>query len=197
LNTERAEWNLRGNSWEWTIPSERMKGKLAHLVPVTADLRSLVYDACPKQQGQFLFSHNSGESPMRMSEKMKEKLDAEMLNVLRELTVERDEDPTKVKLGHFVNHDIRRTVRSRLSRIKGISLEAKEALLARVKPSIQQVYDVYDYLDEKREAMELWAAELRKIVEPPPATGVEPPPSATDVEPTPAANVVQMRKVAV
>lgn len=91
LNTERAEWNLRGNSWERTIPSERMKGKLAHLVPVTADLRSLVYDACPKQQGQFLFSHNSGESPMRLSEKMKEKLDAEMLNVLRELAVEREQ----------------------------------------------------------------------------------------------------------
>lgn len=68
-----------------------MKGKLAHLVPVTADLRSLVYDACPKQQGQFLFSHNSGESPMRLSEKMKEKLDAEMLNVLRELAVEREQ----------------------------------------------------------------------------------------------------------
>jgi integrase len=171
LNTDRAEWNLRGNSWQWTIPAERMKGKLAHLVPVTADLRSLVFDACPKQ-GQFLFSHNGGESPMRLGENMKKALKAEMLNVLREIAVERDEDPTKVKLAHFHNHDIRRTVRSRLSRIKGISLEAKEAMLAHVKPGIQRVYDVYDYFDEKREALELWAAELHRIVEPPPANVV-------------------------
>jgi integrase len=172
LNTDRAEWNLRGNSWQWTIPGERMKGKLPHLVPVTADLRSLVFDACPKQQGQFLFSRNNGESPMRLSEHMQEALKAEMLSVLREIAVERDEDPTKVKLAHFHNHDIRRTVRSRLSRIKGISLEAKEAMLAHVKPGIQRVYDVYDYFDEKREALELWAAELRRIVEPKPANVV-------------------------
>jgi integrase len=63
-NTSRPEWNLRGNSWEWTIPAERMKGKLAHVVPVTADLRE-IYDACPKR-GKFLFSFDDGETAMRI-----------------------------------------------------------------------------------------------------------------------------------
>jgi integrase len=166
LNTDRGEWNLRSNSWEWTIPAARMKGKIAHVLPVTADLRE-VYDACPKG-GKFLFSRNGGESPMSLSESMKEQLDAEMLRVLREIAVERGDDPEDVELAHFTNHDVRRTVRSRLSRIKGISLEAKEAMLAHVKPGIQRVYDVYEYFDEKREAMELWAAALRVIVDPPP-----------------------------
>jgi integrase len=67
---------------------------------------------------------------------------------------------------HWTNHDIRRTVRSRMSRLKGISLETREAILAHVKPGIQRVYDVYEYFDEKREALELWAAKLREIVEP-------------------------------
>jgi integrase len=166
LNTDRTEWNLRSNSWEWTIPAVRMKGKLAHVVPVTADLHELVYEACPR--GKFLFSYDEGEKPMRLSVDMKTQLDAEMIRVLREIAVERGDDPEDVVLAHFTNHDIRRTVRSRLSRIKGISVEAKEAMLAHVKPNIQRVYDTYEYLSEKREAMELWAARLREITTPPP-----------------------------
>jgi integrase len=165
LNTDRTEWNLRGNSWEWTIPAARMKGKLAHVVPVTADLYELVYDACASR-GKFLFSYDGGAKPMQLSGDMKEQLDAGMIKVLREFAIERGEDPEVVVLAHFTNHDIRRTVRSRLSRIKGISVEAKEAMLAHVKPNIQRVYDVYEYYDEKREALELWAARLREIVGP-------------------------------
>jgi hypothetical protein len=55
-----------------------------------------------------------------------------------------------------------------MSRLKGISLEAREAVLAHVKPGIQRVYDVYEYFDEKREALTLWGGKLREIVEPPP-----------------------------
>ncbi|MBR1154824.1 site-specific integrase [Bradyrhizobium sp. JYMT SZCCT0428] len=166
LNTDRSEWNLRTNSWEWTIPASRMKGKLHHVVPVTAVLHELVYEACPKR-GRFLFSYSGGETPMRLSEDMKNQLNAEMIKVLREFAIERGEDHEAVVLAHFTNHDIRRTVRSRLSRIKGISVEVKEAMLAHVKPNIQRVYDVYEYFDEKREALELWAAKLREIARPP------------------------------
>jgi hypothetical protein len=35
------------------------------------------------------------------------------------------------------------------------------------------VYDLHDYLDEKREALELWAARLREIVEPRPRNVVK------------------------
>lgn len=164
-NTERAEWHLHGNDWMLLIPAERMKGKIAHAVPVTADLRA-IYDACPKQ-GQFLFSFNGGNSPMAVAKNVKEKIDAEMLTVLREIAVERGDDPAGVKLAHWTNHDIRRTVRSRLSRIKGIDLETREAILAHVKPGMQRVYDVHDYFDEKREALQLWAAAVRLIVDPP------------------------------
>jgi integrase len=167
LNTDRAEWNLRSNAWEWTIPASRMKGKLAHVVPVTADLHELVYEACPKR-GKFLFSYKGGEKPMRLSVDMKAQLDAEIVKVLREIAVECGADPENVVLPPFTNHDIRRTVRSRLSRIRGISLEAKESMLAHVRPNIQRVYDTYEYFDEKREAMELWAARLREIAAPPP-----------------------------
>jgi integrase len=95
-----------------------------------------------------------------------------MLKVLREIAVERGESPDDAELAHWVNHDIRRTVRSRLSRLKGIDLETREAILAHAKPSLQRVYDQYEYLDEKREALELWASVLKRIVEPPPSNVV-------------------------
>jgi hypothetical protein len=49
-----------------------------------------------------------------------------------------------------------------------VTEEAREAVLAHARPGIKGTYDLYDYLDEKREALELWAARLREIVSPPP-----------------------------
>jgi len=41
-------------------------------------------------------------------------------------------------------------------------------VLAHARPGIKGTYDLYDYLDEKREALELWAARLREIIKPQP-----------------------------
>jgi hypothetical protein len=44
--------------------------------------------------------------------------------------------------------------------------EVREAVLAHVRPGIKSTYDLYDYLDEKRDALEQWGRRLRAIVEP-------------------------------
>jgi len=159
--TERTEWDLHAGVW--TIPAERMKGNIAHAVPITPELRQL-YESCPKK-GRFLFSFTEGETPVMMSGRVKEKLDAEMLDIMRTFASERGDDPESVVLSHWVNHDVRRTVRSQFSRLR-IPEEVREAILAHAKPGIKGVYDVYEYLDEKREGLELWAGKLRQIVEP-------------------------------
>ena len=82
-----------------------------------------------------------------------------------------EEDAGRVALQPWTNHDIRRSVRSQLSRLK-IPEEVREAVLAHVRPGIRKVYDVHDYLDEKREALRLWGARLRSIVTLPPANVV-------------------------
>jgi hypothetical protein len=160
----------------WTIPAARMKGKNGkarpHVVPLTDDMLAIL-DRLPKfKTGDYLFSTTFGASPVWMSDKVKKRIDARMLRTLRALARRRGDDPAKVELAHWTNHDIRRTVRSGLSRLK-ISEEAREAVMAHVRPGIKGTYDLYDYLDEKREALELWAARLRSIVEPPPANVVE------------------------
>jgi integrase len=156
----------------WTIPPERMKGKNGkarpHVVPLTDDILALL-ETLPrfKTGGDYLFSTSFGASPVWMSDKVKKRIDQRMLRTLRALARRRGDDPAKVKLARWKNHDIRRTVRSGLSRLK-VSEEAREAVMAHTRPGIKGVYDLYGYLDEKREALELWSARVRAIVTPQP-----------------------------
>ncbi|WP_027523243.1 site-specific integrase [Bradyrhizobium sp. Ec3.3] len=158
----------------WVIPAARMKGKdggkkqaRPHAVPLTRDILAIIDDLPKFKGGKYLFSTTAGETSVWMGTKYKQRLDARMLRTLRALAKIRGDDHKQVALLPFVNHDIRRTVRSGLSRLK-VTEEAREAVLAHVRPGIKGVYDLHDYLDEKREALELWAARLRDITQPPP-----------------------------
>lgn len=158
----------------WVIPAERMKGKnagkkqaRAHAVPLTADLLAVMDDLPRFNGGRYLFSATIGVSAVWMGTTPKARLDRRMLRTLRAMARTRGEDYRAVELPHFVQHDVRRTVRSHLSRLK-ITEEVREALLAHARPGIKKVYDIHDYLDEKREALELWAARLRTMTSPKP-----------------------------
>lgn len=48
----------------------------------------------------------------------------------------------------------------------------RELVIGHTKPGLHKVYDQLAYLEEKRQALDLWAARLRSIVEPPPANVV-------------------------
>jgi integrase len=160
----------------WVIPAGRMKGKesraRAHAVPLTDEMLAIL-EALPRfKSGEHLFSTTHGRVPVWMSNKIKAKLDARIVLTLRAIARTRREDPARVTLAPWVNHDLRRVVRSGLSRLR-IASEVAEAVLAHVRPGIQGVYDQHEYLDEKREALELWAGRLRDIVTPPPANVVK------------------------
>jgi integrase len=88
----------------------------------------------PRFKGRYLFSTTHGESPTHMSSKVKDRINELMVDELRKLAEQRGDDPSKLKLASSTNHDIRRTVRARLSRLK-IAEEAREAVLAHVKRS--------------------------------------------------------------
>src|SRR5262245_50394246 len=81
-------------------------------------------------------------------------------------------DADKVTLAPWVNHDLRRVVRAGMSRLR-IATEVAESVLAHVRPGIQGTYDVHDYVDEKRSALEVWSAHLRELTQPPPANVVK------------------------
>jgi integrase len=162
---------------EWTIPAARMSAKgrdpepRPHLVPITDEIADII-EGLPKfKSGKHLFSTTFGKKAVHVGDKVKQHVDARMLRTLRALAKRRGDDPNEVELAAWVNHDIRRTVRTNLSRLR-CTEEAREAVMAHVRSGIKGVYDLHDYRDEKREALELWAGRLRSIVEAPPTNVV-------------------------
>ena len=115
-----------------------------------------VIDTLPRfEGGKFLFSSQNGVRPIKAEyfSAPKIKLDGLMQQILGN------------KLPDWTNHDIRRTVRTKLSALR-IPEEVREAVLAHARPGIKGHYDYHRYLDEKRDALTQWAARLRSIVAP-------------------------------
>jgi hypothetical protein len=94
---------------------------------------------------------------------MKAIIDRRMLRTLRAMARSRGEDHHAVELAAWVNHDLRRTVRSGLSELR-VKHEVAEAVLAHRPPGIVATYNLHQYEDEKREALQAWAQKIADIV---------------------------------
>jgi integrase len=141
----------------WTIPAARMKGKNGkarpHSVPLTAEMLK-VLQALPRfTAGPFLFSTSFGKSPVWVGDKAKGRVDARMLRTIKAMTRKRGDDQSLVTLPHWKNHDLRRTVRSRLSELR-VNSDVAEAVLAHVRPGIIGTYDKYGFFEEKKNALD-------------------------------------------
>jgi integrase len=68
----------------------------------------------------------------------------------------------RVGVDAFTVHDLRRTGRTGLARLK-VSRDIAERVLNHARDKIEDTYDVFDYLDEKRVALSLWGDYLREL----------------------------------
>jgi integrase len=133
LNEAAAiSWSeISGNTL--VIPAARMKGREGkardHLVPLTQAMQEIIASVPRYRGAQFLFSLKAGKSPVTMTGPMKRDLDRRMLLTLRALARRRGEDHHSVELPDWVNHDLRRTVRTGLSKLK-FPRDVAEAVLA-------------------------------------------------------------------
>ena len=136
----------------WVIPRDRMKSGRAHAVPLSETAMEII-GRLPRT-GAFLFpGRRSGvEVPIGNFGGIKHKAD----ELIREGGHE---------LARWTLHDLRRSCRSNLSRLR-VPSEVAEAVLAHVSPGVVGTYDRHSYLDEKREALEQWAGLLRDILDP-------------------------------
>jgi integrase len=149
----------------WTIPAARMKAEAAHVVPLSDDVIALLESLPRFKKGDHLFSTTFGAKPVNGFSKAKYRVDARMLRSWRALGHIKGEDRRKATIEPWVNHDLRRAMRTGLSALPVPDL-VRELVIAHTKPGLHKVYDQYAYLDEKRRALDLWAARLRGIVEP-------------------------------
>jgi integrase len=153
----------------WTIPAERMKANAAHAVPLSDEAMQILDGLPAFRPLHHLFSMTFGAKPVNGFAKAKDRLDKEMAKRL----------PGKPE--PFVVHDIRRTVRTHLSALP-VTDVVKELVIGHTQKGLHKVYDLHAYVDEKRRALDLWAARVRDIVEPLPNNVITMPVNASSVE---------------
>jgi integrase len=149
----------------WIIPAARMKSDAAHVVPLTDEAVALLTSLPRFNKGDCLFSTTFGAKPVNGFSKAKKRLDQHMLRSWRALGRAHGENRRAARIEPWVIHDIRRTMRTGLSALPVPDL-VRELVIAHARPGLHKVYDQHAYLDEKRRALELWVARLRRIVEP-------------------------------
>ena len=151
LNTD---W-LDREAWTVTVPPLHYKTDRQHTYPLSAPAIAIVkelpsYKALPEKldKAYFLFPTDKGDKPINGFSKSKQQLDAK----IEELAKKAGLPP----LEPWTVHDIRRSVKTGMSRL-GVPHLHSEQVLGHVLPGIGGVYDVHDYMPEKRTALDLWA----------------------------------------
>lgn len=163
-----AKWNEFSDGGKlWNIPEERSKTGVAITIPLpsvaTDWLQELHMRACGSE---YVF-------PARRASKRRGYISDDTLNhalaKLFGLKVRPGEPPAN-KLGeagieHFTIHDLRRTCRSLLAGA-GVAGHVAERCLNHKLKGVEGIYDRYDYLDERREALQKIADQLTPIINP-------------------------------
>jgi integrase len=139
-----------------TISAGRMKAKAGHSVPLTPAAVEMLRGLPRFARGDYVFSGMAGDRPFSGFSKAKARLDR-----------------ATGKIAPYTLHDLRRTVRTRLSEL-GVAPFVAELVLAHKQQGVAKVYDLHRYDAEKRAALEKWEAKLLAILAP------EPEPAGTD-----------------
>ena len=142
-----SEIDLEGKLW--TIPKDRSKSKREHIVPLSGPALTVLNEPPLFGDGAFVFTTTSGRRPVSGFSKAKA----------------RANDLSEVEKWRL--HDLRRTVRTEMARL-GIPEVVGERVLNHLPQGLTKTYNVYEYLDEKQDALAQWGQELINIIEPPP-----------------------------
>jgi integrase len=138
----------------FTVPPERFKSDRTHIVPLSDQALAILRQLPRFASGDYVFTTTAGKKPVDGFSKAKLKLNGAIQAILGE-----------TKLEPWTIHDLRRTVRTRLSELR-IQPIVAEAVIGHSLPGLLGVYDQHAYLEEKRDALQRWADHLGKIIAP-------------------------------
>jgi integrase len=158
----------------WTLPANRAKNGVTHDVPLSAATVDLLDEVAARvaqtpdrskwpRKGFVLTT--TGEKPVRGYSAAKSRLDKLTAEVVRK--VEGDE---AAAIAPWRFHDLRRTVATGFQRL-GVRFEVTEAVLNHVSGSrsgVAGVYQRHHWSDEKRAALDAWAAHVSSLAVPVP-----------------------------
>jgi integrase len=141
----------------WTIPGERTKNKLVHVVPLSTQVVSII-DAVKPIAGDFVFT-TTGDSALGGFSRAKERIDKKM-------------KATKP----WTFHDLRRTASTNMGDI-GVQPHVIEAVLNHVsghRVGVAGTYNRAAYSAEKADALQRWGDHVERLVTDKPAAKVIP-----------------------
>ena len=139
---------------EWAIPASRSKSRREHIVPLP-DAAVEILESLPRfTDGDYVFTTTAGRRPVSAFSKAKVRIDQMLI----------DQDAA---IENWRVHDLRRTCRTGLARL-GVPEIVSERVLNHLPQGLGKIYNVHEYLEEKRDALARWAQEVQNITEPPP-----------------------------
>jgi integrase len=135
----------------WTIPGEYSKNGKPHAVPLSP-LATQLFD-----QLQVLADDSEFVLP---SAHWKTKVMSSLTE--RAITRAVRENESVFGMPHWTPHDLRRTARTGMARL-GVPETVAERVINHMPDGMVQ-YDLHTYLDEKRDALNKWAAHVESVV---------------------------------
>lgn len=154
----------------WHMSADRTKNGLTHLVPLSPQTVAVLNAKIRvKNPTGFIFSTN-GESPVQGFHKARATLHDAMNEIAR-----RETGNDAFAVPHWTFHALRHTVSTNFARLQ-IKIEVGEAALNHVSGALSGMagtYNHWKYLDEKREALNKWAAFVTELVHEEAATVAE------------------------
>ena len=135
----------------WTLPAERAKNMIVHTTPLTDTALKILEEQRLLREGDdpYVFPARTGKAEHLRTDSV----GTALTRAIR-----------AAGLPHFTAHDLRRTTATRISGA-GTSREVLRQILNHVDRSVTARYDRYRYDNEKREALEGWAATLKAITD--------------------------------
>ena len=149
----------------WTIPAERSKNGVAHLVPLNDLALAILEGLGGATRRRGLIFSTTGKTPVSGISKFKRRLDAAMLVQMQGAAEPVGLEASEIGLAPWRLHDVRRTVATGLQRL-GVRFEVTEAILNHVsgaKGGVAGVYQRHDWKDEKRAALKAWGEHVAQL----------------------------------
>ncbi len=145
-----AEWReINFTDKTWTIPDGHSKNGRGHVLPLSdwavAELKKLKLLAGGHR---YVLPNADGSAP----------IDPKYLTRSVARCLKRFK---KHGVAAFTPHDLRRTGRTGLGRL-GVKVDIAERVLNHTRERMQATYDVHEYLEEKREALDRWSHYLEQ-----------------------------------
>ncbi|WP_139350544.1 site-specific integrase [Rhodanobacter sp. B04] len=136
----------------WVLPAARSKNKRTHLVPLVPAAVELLRRRRETSDSEYVFPATRRDhiTDRNLSRPLKE--------VCQRLIA------YGVDIAPFTPHDLRRTVETGMAASR-VPKEYRDRVLNHVDSSVGGMhYNMYDYMDEKREALEKWARRLEGLL---------------------------------